>query len=325
MYFRAAACTGALYHIDVYVICGDIPGLGAGVYHFGPNDFGLVRLREGDYRGVLAAASGKEKAIAEAPVTLLLADTHWRNAWKYGARAYRHAFWDAGTLLANTLAAASGAGMPAKIVTSFVDEEVHRLLGLEGEKESVVALVPLGRDSGATPAVPHSVDSLAMPTEPLSPKMVEYPAIYDLNRSSSLDSPEDAADVRGRTPAPRSYESAGEIVQLPRNGEVKVRGLEETIGDGLYEDVCFRPDSLESFRRIHFQTRGIDADFCRHTGRRKEMFPDSQFVGVLARGRTDMTRGTRLNCEEVISGGSGTPGLDRRFRRRQRNVNAYKP
>ena len=42
LYFRAAACTGALYHIDLYLVCGDLPGLGAGVYHFGPNDFGLV-------------------------------------------------------------------------------------------------------------------------------------------------------------------------------------------------------------------------------------------------------------------------------------------
>ena len=263
LYFRAAACTGALYHIDVYVVCGDIPGLGAGVYHFGPNDFGLVRLREGDYRGVLAEASGQDKAIVEAPITLALADTHWRNAWKYGARAYRHAFWDAGTLLANTLAAASGAGMPAKIVTSFVDEEVHRLLGLEAEKESVVALVPLGRDSGATPAVPLSVDILEMPTEPLSPKMVEYPAIYDMNRSSSLDSPEDAADVRGRTPAPHSYESAGEIVQLPRDGEVKIRGLEETIiRRGSTRTFAQDPISLEELSAaLHFSTRGIDADF----------------------------------------------------------------
>jgi len=31
--FRAASCTGALYHIEVYLVCGDIPGLKAGVYH----------------------------------------------------------------------------------------------------------------------------------------------------------------------------------------------------------------------------------------------------------------------------------------------------
>ena len=28
--FRAAACTGALYHIELYVVCGDLPELQAG-------------------------------------------------------------------------------------------------------------------------------------------------------------------------------------------------------------------------------------------------------------------------------------------------------
>src|SRR5262249_166434 len=31
---RAAACTGALFHIELYVVCGDLPGLTAGVFHF---------------------------------------------------------------------------------------------------------------------------------------------------------------------------------------------------------------------------------------------------------------------------------------------------
>jgi hypothetical protein len=30
IYFRAAACTGALYEIELYVVCGDLPGLDAG-------------------------------------------------------------------------------------------------------------------------------------------------------------------------------------------------------------------------------------------------------------------------------------------------------
>ena len=32
--FRAASCTGALYHIEIYLVCSDIAGLDAGVYHF---------------------------------------------------------------------------------------------------------------------------------------------------------------------------------------------------------------------------------------------------------------------------------------------------
>ena len=46
--FRAAACTGALYHIELYLVCGDLPELQAGVYHFGPGDFALRCLRQGD-------------------------------------------------------------------------------------------------------------------------------------------------------------------------------------------------------------------------------------------------------------------------------------
>src|SRR5262245_20071921 len=34
MFYRAAACTGALYHVDAYVVSATLPGLEAGVYHF---------------------------------------------------------------------------------------------------------------------------------------------------------------------------------------------------------------------------------------------------------------------------------------------------
>jgi hypothetical protein len=69
MLFRAAACTGALYHIDLYVVCGDLEGLEAGVYHFSPQDFALRKLRAGDYRSVLVDATGEEPAIAHAPAS----------------------------------------------------------------------------------------------------------------------------------------------------------------------------------------------------------------------------------------------------------------
>src|SRR5207237_1821892 len=107
IFFRAAACTGALYHLDLYLVCGPLPDLDAGVYHFGPHDFALRRLRDGDHRATVVAASGGEPALAAAPAMLAFTTTFWRNAWKYQTRAYRHAFWDSGTLLANLLAVAA--------------------------------------------------------------------------------------------------------------------------------------------------------------------------------------------------------------------------
>jgi hypothetical protein len=42
----AAACTGALYEVEVYVVGGNLVDLEAGVYHFSPAEFALRRLPE---------------------------------------------------------------------------------------------------------------------------------------------------------------------------------------------------------------------------------------------------------------------------------------
>src|SRR6266478_4052552 len=66
-----------------------LPDLEAGVYHFGPHDFALRRLRAGDHRAAVVAATASEAAIAAAPVIVACTSTFWRNAWKYQARTYR--------------------------------------------------------------------------------------------------------------------------------------------------------------------------------------------------------------------------------------------
>src|SRR6202521_1038213 len=144
IYFRAAACTGALYEVELYLVCGDLAKLQAGVYHFAPAEFGLRRLRAGDYRSVLVEATRREPAIAHAPLTVVCTATYWRNAWKYQARTYRHFGWDNGTLLANLLAVATALGLPAKIVCGFVDATVNRLLDLDSEREVAFTVVPIG-------------------------------------------------------------------------------------------------------------------------------------------------------------------------------------
>ena len=151
--FRAAACTGALYHIELYLVCGDLPDIGAGVYHFGSHDFALRKLREGDYRSTLVTASGGEPSMVNAPAVIVCTGTYWRNAWKYRVRTYRHCFWDNGTILANLLAISAAHGLQARVVTGFDDESVNRLLGLDTQREVSLSLVPLGL-APAAPAGP---------------------------------------------------------------------------------------------------------------------------------------------------------------------------
>jgi SagB-type dehydrogenase family enzyme len=184
-HFRAAASTGALYQTEVYVVAGAVAGLEPGVYHFCPGDFALRRLRTGDYRAVLAEATGRGDLVADAPVTTVLTAIHWRNSWKYRARAFRHFFWDAGTLLANLLATAAASDVSARILLGFADPLVNALLGVDPAREGSLALVPLGRGAGPAPPSPLA-PPLDLSSLPLSPHEVDYPLIRAIYEASAL-------------------------------------------------------------------------------------------------------------------------------------------
>ena len=139
VYFRAAMSAGNLHPVELYVVCGELPGIPAGVYHFAPAEFGLTMLRRGDLRPALAGAAG-EISVASSPATIVLTGLPWRTGWKYAERGYRHLYWDAGAVLANLLVAADAGGVPVRVLAGFVDAEVSRLVGADGTSEFPLAL-----------------------------------------------------------------------------------------------------------------------------------------------------------------------------------------
>ena len=195
--FRAASCTGALYEIELYVVCGDLNGLPAGVYHFNPRDFVLERLRSGDFRGRLAAAAGREPWLSRAPVTIVSTGTYWRNAWKYQARTYRHFGWDNGTVLANLLAMSRALGFSHRLVLGFVDQEVNGLLGLDTDREVALSLTAIG-------VCREEVSNDCPPLEPLPARTgaasgeVDYPEMREMHASTTIGTAEEASAWRGR-------------------------------------------------------------------------------------------------------------------------------
>ena len=218
MAFRAASCTGALYHIELYLVCGDLPGLSAGVYQYGAQDNALRRVRSGDYRGALVAATAGHAGVASAPVSVVYTSVFWRNAWKYQSRAYRHAYWDCGTVLANTLSVASSRGLPARVVTGFADDAVNRVVDVDGVREAAVAIVPVG--SGNTTVAPTpALERLNLETLPYSPKEIDYPLIRATHDATSLDEAGAAAwraperSAQATSNAPLAAEAGAESVE----------------------------------------------------------------------------------------------------------------
>lgn len=228
--FRAASCTGARYHLELYLICADLPGLPAGVYHYGAHDHALRLLRAGDHRAILAEATGNEPAIAQAPAIIASSSAFWRNAWRYQERAYRHAFWDTGTLYANLLAIAASAKLPTEVVLGFDDAAVNRLLDIDGEREAALGLVAIGRTEAPLPAAPN-VAPLDLEVEPYSSREIDFPAIRELHRASGLDSGAEAAAWRSQPLVRTLPDASGPLVALQPlpAGEIPVESIEEVI------------------------------------------------------------------------------------------------
>jgi SagB-type dehydrogenase family enzyme len=265
IYFRAAACTGALYEVELYLVCGDLTNLLAGVYHFAPAEFGLRQLRAGDYRRVLLEATGGEPTIAHAPLTIICTCTYWRNAWKYQARTYRHFGWDNGTLLANLLAVATTLGLPARVVCGFVDASVNRLLDVDPQREVAFSLVSLGHVAALPPPSPAEISPLRLETVPLSQREVDYPLMREMHAASSLDSAEEVVAWRGHTPMTDFPPPAGAIVKLQplSDAEMPRDPIEQVIQRrGSTRKFARSPITLAQLSTLLDRaTRGVPADF----------------------------------------------------------------
>ena len=269
-FFRAAACTGALYEIELYFVCQDLPDLAAGVYHFGAAEFGIRQLRAGDYRKVLVDATGGEKAIAHAPLILICTGTYWRNAWKYRSRTYRHFGWDNGTVLANVLGMGTALGLPAKVVMGFVDQRVNALMDVDVRKEVAFSLVAVGHTKSLPSRAGESVP-LGLPVVAYSKEEVDYPAMRQMHEASSLAGEKESGSWREKSPALSTPAAAGRLIglaPLARNA----------LPTDTIEQVIQRRGSTRRFARepisfaqlstlLDSATRGVPADFLKTFGK----------------------------------------------------------
>lgn len=273
-FFRAAACTGALYEIELYVICTDVrskiqladsaPALPAGVYHFGAAEFGLRQLRTGDFRQAVVTATGDDPSVAHAPVIIVCTGVYWRNAWKYRSRTYRHFGWDNGTILANLLAISTALNLPARVFCGFVDSEINALLDVDTNREVALSLVTLGHTESAASKAP-AIPSLGLPTVSYSAKEVDYASMRKMHEASSLDSPAEVQAWRGRAP--------GDEMPPAKDTTTALLPLSDSrLPPDTVEQVIARRGSTRQFSRdpitltqlstmLDRATRGIPADF----------------------------------------------------------------
>lgn len=148
---RVNPSSGNLHPTEGYLVCGPVPGLTdtACVAHYAPCAHALeIRARFPD-----ALWRDLAKRLPSGAVLVGLSSILWREAWKYGERAYRYCQHDVGHALAALAIAAAGLSWRARLVPGIAAADLAQLLGLADsrgdEKEYADCLVVIdpGRDA----------------------------------------------------------------------------------------------------------------------------------------------------------------------------------
>ena len=180
---RCNPSSGNLHPTEAYAVVPDLLGLPAGVYHYVSRDHCLERRCVFDPPGVLP------------PGTFLigLSSIHWREAWKYGERAFRYCQHDVGHAIAAVRYAAATLGWSAVLLDHLADDSVATLLGLnhaatfadvqaaDREHPDGVLLI---RTSPSELSLPGELPVTALGNahwvgraNPLSPEHVDWPVV----------------------------------------------------------------------------------------------------------------------------------------------------
>lgn len=147
---RTTPSAGALYPVETYVLVQSVAGIEPGVYHYDVRGHALERLAAGDPSVHASEAALGQRFTASANAVFVWTAVFGRSAWKYGERAYRYVYLDAGHIAQNVALAAVALGLGSCQIAALFDDEMNALLGIDGEAESVLYITAVGRPATGT-------------------------------------------------------------------------------------------------------------------------------------------------------------------------------
>jgi SagB-type dehydrogenase family enzyme len=115
---RCNPSSGNLHPTEAYLINPGSEFISPGVYHYVSHDHSLEQRCR--FEGILPGSG----------ILIGLSSIHWREAWKYGERAYRYCQHDLGHALGALRYAAATLGWAVELLAEWSDDDIAKLLGL---------------------------------------------------------------------------------------------------------------------------------------------------------------------------------------------------
>ncbi len=143
---RNVPSAGARHAFETYLLVNRVEGLEMGLYRFVASQHALLNLNAPvSIRQDLTLACYNQSQVASCAVAFLWAAVTERMTWRYVERGFRYLLLDAGHVCQNLYLAAEAAGCGVCAIAAYDDDQVNRLLNLDGENQWVIYMATLGK------------------------------------------------------------------------------------------------------------------------------------------------------------------------------------
>jgi SagB-type dehydrogenase family enzyme len=142
--YRTAPSAGALYPIETYLIINNVENIKQGVYHYNIESHCLEELKKGDFRSAITKAALNQSMCYHAAAVFIWTAIFNRSKCKYGQRAYRYIYLDAGHIAENLALGATSINLGTCQIAALYDDEVNQIINVDGTSESTIYLSVVG-------------------------------------------------------------------------------------------------------------------------------------------------------------------------------------
>ena len=143
--FRTIPSAGGLFPIEIYPVILRVKGIDGGVYHYNIKEHNLEAIKLGDWTNEITEGCLGQKMVFNSNVTFVLTAIIERSKWKYLQRCYRYIYLDAGHIGQNFYLVAEALGLGACTIGAIYDDELNKLLEIDGINETSIYVGVLGK------------------------------------------------------------------------------------------------------------------------------------------------------------------------------------
>ena len=144
--FRTVPSAGCRHALETYLCVINIAGMEQGLYRYLPAEHQLLLEYTDDRMDQkIVAASYGQRFLGQAAVTFIWTAIPYRMEWRYDRAAHKIIAIDAGHVCQNLYLACEAIGAGTCAIAAYNQDDMDRLVNLDGKEEFVIYLAPVGK------------------------------------------------------------------------------------------------------------------------------------------------------------------------------------